>query len=169
MEIHQFHPIGALSEPITDQMLAIRRLLREDDHHSEIYVLEADAGLRGKVKPLTTYTGGADHVLLIHHSFGFDSLEAVLAKPSRKVLVYHNVRPERFFSDPCMQRKLRLGRSQLSAYRPHVAYALATSNSNRRELLGRSRRHRLRSAAEAADRGLLGSHWWSAAEVLSNA
>ena len=91
----------------------------------------------GKVKPLTTYMGGPDHVLLIHHSFGFDSLEAVLAKPSRKVLVYHNVRPERFFSDPCMKRKLRLGRSQLSAYRPHVAYALATSNSNRRELLGR--------------------------------
>ena len=56
--------------------------------------------------------------------------------PSRRVILYHNLTPHRFFEgfSPEMTRIARLGREELTSLVPYVSLALADSEFNRQEL-----------------------------------
>jgi glycosyltransferase involved in cell wall biosynthesis len=134
MEVHQFHPAAEYGDAITNHMIAIRDILRKEVGRSEIYAFKVEATLKQEVQPLSNYFADEDAVLFVHHSMGFDGFERVVSLQGRKVLVFHNITPERFFADPYLKRLLRLGWKQLADFRPHVDYAIAASNFNRREM-----------------------------------
>lgn len=134
-EVHQFHSGSSYGDAITNQMLGIRDFLRRAGYVSNIYVEHVDARLNGELKSLSQYRGRPDNVLIVHHSMGFDCFEQIVQLPDRKVLIYHNITPERFFADPGIHRYIRLGKAQLAKYRQHVVAAIADSNFNRRDMM----------------------------------
>ena len=66
---------------------------------------------------------------------GFDAFDKICSLPDRKVLIYHNITPERFFSDEKTREYVRKGLQQLKEYRKHVVHAVADSNYNRRDMI----------------------------------
>lgn len=140
MNIHQFHSGVAAGDAITNQMLYIKKILNKMGYFSEIYAEHIPKELEGEIKSIASYHGAKDNVLLVHHSMGFDCFEDILALSDKKVLIYHNITPERFFDDEEMIKYVRLGFEQLEKYREHVEYVVADSNYNRRQLIRRGYR-----------------------------
>ena len=133
--IHQFHSGTAQGDAITQQMLELQGHLRRMGHASEIFAEHITEGLRDRILPIGGYAGSSANLLLMHHSLGYPMFDEVIGRPDDVVAVYHNVTPERYFSDPVFRDALRLGREQLSLLAVRAAVGVAASNFNRREML----------------------------------
>lgn len=134
--IHQFAVTCASGDGITNGMLFTQRLVRECGLASEIYVIDAPRDMADRVGDYRDYQARSNELLLIHHGSG-NPLESWLeGLDCRKLLVYHNITPERFFSpdDPAVP-VLRHGREQLTRWHRWLDGAIADSERNRRELL----------------------------------
>lgn len=134
--VHQFHQGIRRGDAIGEEMLALRSILRSAGYESDVYVAEpVPDDLKGEVRQLDEYRDDPDHLLLQHHSIGHHSAGHLARLADRKVLVYHNITPARFFvGNPYMQRFLERGRRQLSTMRPYLAGAFADSEYNAAEL-----------------------------------
>ncbi|MEQ5801215.1 glycosyltransferase [Halomonas sp. H10-9-1] len=134
--IHQFAVTCASGDGITNGMLFTQRLVRASGLASEIYVIDAPGDMAERVRDYRDYLARPDELLLIHHGSG-NPLESWLeGLACRKLLVYHNITPERFYSpdDPAVP-VLRHGREQLTRWHTWLDGAIADSEHNRRELL----------------------------------
>lgn len=135
MRINQFHSGTASGDAITNQMLAIQKILLDAGYESEIYAEHIDLSLSKKIRNISGYKGNESSILLVHHSMGFDRFEQIVSLPDTKILIYHNITPERFFTDETIRKYIRLGLWQAREYKKYVKYAIADSNYNRRELI----------------------------------
>ena len=135
MVINQFHSGSAMGDAITNQMLFIQDILRKEGYESEIYVEHIGEGLGNRLKKISSYKGQEDAILLVHHSMGFDCFEKIIGLPDKKVLIYHNITPERFFEDEGIKKYIRKGLAQLKEYKNHVVYSIAASNYNRKDMI----------------------------------
>ena len=135
LSINQFHSGTALGDAITNEMLAIRRVLSTAGYESDIYAEYIAENLNGTVRDIRDYEGSPDNVLLVHHSMGFNCFETITGLPDRKILIYHNITPPEFLNhNPHIAAYALKGRSQLLGYRDYVDFAFADSEYNRREL-----------------------------------
>lgn len=134
--IHQFAVSCAHGDGITNGMLFTRRLLREAGLASEIYVIDVPENMVDEVYDYQQYQPLADELLLIHHGSGNPAEAELQALACRKLLVYHNITPERFYhpDDPAIP-VLRHGREQLTRWHAWLDGAIADSEHNRNELL----------------------------------
>jgi FkbM family methyltransferase len=133
--VHQFHSGSATGDAITNAMLLTRKLLRARGYESEIYVEHLDPALADELLPFERLPTHDDHVLILHHSMGYDGFARIAALPAPKVLIYHNITsPELLDGIPELQAYARLGREQLARLRPLAAAALADSEYNVIEL-----------------------------------
>ncbi len=133
--VHQFLPACSPGDGIGNGALYTRRLLRERGLHAEIFALSIHPALADEVWPFHAYTGAADQVLLIHHGHGNPVEEQLRRLPDRKILVYHNITPSRFFAaDDPIQSDLALGRAQLERWREWLTGAIGDSEHNADEL-----------------------------------
>ncbi|WP_404471164.1 glycosyltransferase [Vreelandella venusta] len=133
--IHQFAVTCTPGDGITNGMLFIQRLAKAWGLPSNIYVIDAPE-MQGKVADYQSYNVQPNDLLLIHHGSGNPLEQWLQALPCHKVLVYHNITPERFFSPghPAIP-VLRHGREQLTHWHTWLDGALADSEQNRQELL----------------------------------
>lgn len=135
LRVNQFHSGTALGDAITNEMLAIRRVLAAAGYESDIYAEHIADNLAKTIQDIRTYEGAPDNVLLVHHSMGFDCFDRIAGLPDRKVLIYHNITPPEFLRhDPFTAAYAEKGRTQLLAYRDYVDFAFADSEFNRLEL-----------------------------------
>jgi glycosyltransferase involved in cell wall biosynthesis len=134
-QIDQFHPSTSLGDAITNDMLEIRRVLRESGFSSEIFSHHVAPGLEKHVRLLSDYVPEPASLLLIHHSMGFDGFDEIAALPCRKILRYHNITPSRLLPNPHLQRYAEIGRRQLREYAKHVEIGVGVSEFNRKELV----------------------------------
>lgn len=134
--VHQFAVTCSAGDGITNGMLFTQRLLRACGLASEIFVIDAPDDMAGLARHYQDFHPRPDELLLIHHGSG-NPLEAWLEKlDCRKLLVYHNITPERFFPEghPAIP-VLRHGREQLTRWHAWLDGAIADSEHNRQELL----------------------------------
>src|SRR6476619_3097959 len=115
-KIDQYHPSTSLGDAITNDMLEIRRVLRESGFSSEIFSHHVAPGLEKHVRLLSDYVAEPASLLLIHHSMGFDGFDEIAALPCRKILRYHNITPSHLLPNPHLQRYSGIGRRQLRDY-----------------------------------------------------
>ena len=136
--IHQFHAGSAPADAVTNSMLFVQSILRSRGVASEVFAEDVDPQLVEAIQPLERLAPAADDLLLIHHSMGHDALERLSALRCRKVLVYHNITPPRYFAedDPLRDYSLK-GYAQLGALRQMVEAAIAVSEFNARQLRAR--------------------------------
>ena len=133
--VHQFHPTTAHGDAITQQMLELQRCLEQMGLNSQIFAVHVEAGLQDRIQPIQSYDGSPDNVLLVHHSLGNPVLDEVCDLSDEIVAIYHNLTPERYFSDPRFRQLIRLGHEQLALLSHRSRVGIADSNYNRREML----------------------------------
>ena len=133
--IHQFHSGTAQGDAITQQMFELQQYLQRMGYTSEIFAEHVTDGLRNRIHSIGGYEGSSANLLLIHHSLGYGIFDDVISRPDDVVAIYHNVTPERYFSDPGFREAIRLGRQQLSLLALRAIVGVADSNFNRQEML----------------------------------
>lgn len=135
MEINQFHSGTAFGDAITNQMLEIQNIIAESGYESKVYAQFIDNKLSSKINNIKEYSGNENNILIIHHSMGFDGFEDITNFPDKKIMIYHNITPQKYIDDEYTKEYIRIGLQQAEDYRKHVDYVIAASNYNRQELI----------------------------------
>lgn len=123
-------------DAVSNQAQAWRVLLREWGMEGEIYADAIDPRARGDVRPLRELDTDAGDLVVIRYSAYAPALRPLLGLDRRKLLVYHNVTPPRYFWNhhPGVAVACALGRDQLPRYARGVDVACADSRFNAAEL-----------------------------------
>lgn len=133
--VDQFHQSVDSGDAITGEMLALRSVLRDMGYASDVYAERVGPGCEGEVRRLSEYAPARRQLMLWHFSIGVDCFERIATARHDIAVVYHNITPERFITEPLSNFYIHLGRQQLRELRDVCVGAIADSNYNRRELL----------------------------------
>jgi glycosyltransferase involved in cell wall biosynthesis len=140
VQVHQFHGVVAYGDAIGNHILSLQRMLRESGHTSEIFSEFAQRGFESRARSYAKYHkfSSPDNVLLCHFSIGYSPqvLAWLQNLPDRKVLVYHNITPPRYFAgiSETFYEETRQGREQLGRLCPLTQAGWGDSDFNRLEL-----------------------------------
>lgn len=136
MEIHQFTTALLYGDAVGNQVLLLRRLLREAGYTSEIFTQHIDKQYTGEAYDYQSFARSTDSKIIYHHAIGCDIADFAYTLPNQVILYYHNITPPESlqgFNKPLRQGLTR-GRKQLAAFADRT-FALAGSDYNRAEML----------------------------------
>lgn len=136
--VHQVLATLGYGDAIGNEVLGIRRVLRDAGYASDIYVQTADPQLEDATLDYRELRDDSreDNVLIHHFSIGSRASRLAFALPDRMLLVYHNITPPEHFlglRTPFL-RSCYEGRRELRAYVPRCDLAVGDSEYNRAEL-----------------------------------
>jgi glycosyltransferase involved in cell wall biosynthesis len=136
VKIHQWVPAAHKGDAIGDSARAVRTMLRDLGHESELFALTIDDDLRGDVLPFADAASRDGDVTIFHFALPSPMTDAFARLRGRKILQYHNITPAAFFApyDPGLFRLAALGRRELGTLAGRVDLALGDSEFNRQEL-----------------------------------
>jgi len=113
-------------------------LMRQLGYEAGLFTPDAHPDLAALARPASQLSSevGPNDAVLYHHGIGSELVPLLGSLRCRKVLAYHNITPEHFFTpfDPQVARALRDGRLQLQALRDQVELALCFSEFSAAEL-----------------------------------
>lgn len=136
--VHQFHPTLAPGDAISGHVFALAEAIRSWGHGSSVYAVETKPGVKTDVLPYRRMFRAVkpDDLVVLHFSMGHEVFDQLVKLEARRVLVYHNITPPRFFLgiNPHAAAHTQLGLRQLAALARHVDLAIGVSEFNRREL-----------------------------------
>ena len=135
MKIHQFHSGSAIGDGITNQMLLLKKIIADRGYESKIFAEYIANGLENDICNIDDYVDNENDILIVHHSMGINCFEKISSFKCKKILIYHNITPEKYFDDEGIIKYIRIGLKQTEAYKNIVDYCIADSNYNRRELI----------------------------------
>lgn len=137
MKVHQALSSVGPYDAVSNQAQAWHTLLAGWDMRGEIYADSIDPRSKGGVRPLSEIEAGPEDLLVLRYSAYAPRLRPLLELPCRKLLVYHNVTPPRYFWNhhPGVAVACALGRDQLPHYARAVDVAAADSAFNEGELV----------------------------------
>jgi len=102
VQIHQFHPTVSYGDAISNQIISLRRLLRQMGYRSELFCEQLPIHFEGRVRQITQHGrySSSRNILLLHFSLGYspDVIAWLEQIPDRKVIVYHNITPHTYFA-----------------------------------------------------------------------
>lgn len=135
--IHQVLVGAGPGDAITSMATRVRERLA-DRHESEIFAHFVATEVAADVRPLRDLgPGRRDDVIIYHASYGAPEVtRALLDRPERLVVAYHNITPSVFFlaHEPQFAAGLQWGRHELSLLRDRTVLAIADSAFNAGEL-----------------------------------
>lgn len=139
MKIVQLLTTIAYGDAIGNDTLAIRDFIREKGYETAIYAEGIDPRLpAGTALPWDRMpTLEHDDILLYHASTGTPLNTALLSYGGKKVMIYHNVTPPRYFSgySPTAEDNCRWGELQIGYIARYVDSCIADSEYNKQQLL----------------------------------
>jgi glycosyltransferase involved in cell wall biosynthesis len=117
-------------------MLAYAELLREWGVEGGMHAALAGPAAPAEVAPLAQLGAAHDDIVLIHYSGWIAGMAALLELPQRKILVYHNITPAKYFwaVHPVVAVVCELGREKLPAMVGASAVTAGVSSYNADEL-----------------------------------
>ncbi|MBI4787806.1 MAG: glycosyltransferase family 4 protein [Chloroflexi bacterium] len=138
-QIHQILPFFAYGDAIGNQVLELRRLLRNWGYVSEIFAENWDPRLAGECRSYREYhrLSHKDNLLILHYSTGGEANHFVLTVPDHVVIYYHNITPAHFFywANGAVAREVEQARRELEQLAGKLP-AIAASPYNAQELQG---------------------------------
>jgi glycosyltransferase involved in cell wall biosynthesis len=143
MRIHQFSPSVSAGDGVSNEIQSLQGILRGMGYRGDVWVEHMPDLYPGHVRHFAQYARrtSEEDVLLVHFALSFsrDVMDWLARVPSRKVLIYHNITPHRFFKgiNPVLYESARFGREQLSRLRPLFEIAWGDSAYDVDELLER--------------------------------
>lgn len=135
--VHQFHPVLAPGDAMSNHVMALRARLREWGYRSDAFAVEAKSGLAGVLPYRRLFRSlRPTDMLLLHFSIGHEVYDQLARLDARKVLVYHNVTPPEFFTglNPHAAVHARLGIRQVAGLAGSVGLAIGVSEFDTRDL-----------------------------------
>lgn len=136
--IHQFHPAVSQGDAITDDIIALQKIVRSWGFDSEIFCQYPTTGI-----PTRPYGGYASNshprnILLLHFSIAYSEevFNFIEHLPDQKVLVYHNITPAHYFTgvSAVHERECVRGRAQLPRLAQICSQGIGDSEFNCLEL-----------------------------------
>jgi glycosyltransferase involved in cell wall biosynthesis len=137
MRVDQLVPAFHHGDAIGDTASHLKSFFISQGFESEIYCLERDKGLEKNSRLFEEFSPpDVKDVTILHFALVSPLSQSMISLDSKKVIIYHNITPEEFFSDYSqeMARIARLSRDQIKDLAPHADLALGDSEYNRREL-----------------------------------
>ena len=138
MEIHQFVPDFSYGDAIGNDAIGIQRILRGWGFESRIFSKVIHPRYRNKAEFYLYYRyyHNPDNLLIFHYSTGTELIEFVKEFPERKILIYHNITPAKFFEgiNQKVAKRCKEGREDLASLTGMFHLALGDSTFNREEL-----------------------------------
>lgn len=139
MKIVQLLTTIAFGDAIGNDTLAIRDFIQEKGYETAIYAEGIDSRLpAGTALPCDEMPPlERDDILLYHASTGTPLNIKQLSYGGKKVMIYHNVTPPRYFSgySPTAEDNCRWGELQIAYAARYVDYCIADSEYNKQQLL----------------------------------
>jgi glycosyltransferase involved in cell wall biosynthesis len=123
-------------DAVTTQALAYRSVFEQDGASGSIYAAESTHPDGAEVKLLERLPEDGRDLLLVHYTGYLPAVQRLLELPGRKLLVYHNITPARYFwnFEPYVATVCQLGRDQLSRWVEEADVCAAVSRFNAVEL-----------------------------------
>ena len=138
--IHQLVAGFREGDAISNEARLFQKFFRSWGHGGEIFA-EPHAispRFRNRARTLDSFLRivQPSDVVLLHLSIGSPANDVFASAPCRKVLLYHNITPSKFFDQvqPAMAEQLRLGRKQAAVLAGVAEVNLADSRFNADEL-----------------------------------
>jgi glycosyltransferase involved in cell wall biosynthesis len=135
--VHQFHPVLAPGDAMSNHVFALRARLREWGYESHAYAVEAKPGADAVLSYRRLFRAvRPTDMLILHFSIGHEVFDQLARIEARKVLVYHNVTPPEFFTglNDHAAVHARLGLRQLAGLAPRIDLAVGVSDFNAHDL-----------------------------------
>ena len=135
--VHQFHPVLAPGDAMSNHVFALRERLRAWGYESHAYAVEAKAGTGGVLPYRRLFRSvRPTDMLILHFSIGHEVFDQLARIEARKVLVYHNVTPPEYFTglNDHAAVHARLGLRQLASLAPRIELAVGVSEFNAHDL-----------------------------------
>jgi len=138
MEVHQFATSLSYGDAISNEMMEIRKVLKEKGYRSEIFVKFFDPRMAKHSKDYREYKkySSSKNVVIFHFSIGSPVSKVFFRIPDKKIMIYHNITPYEYFLDyhRILTRECYKGRLEINLFIDKVDLALGDSEFNRREL-----------------------------------
>ena len=134
--VHQVLSSAGPFDAVGGQALAWQRLLGPDGLAGGLYSDLIDTRARRDFEPIGALRPAADDLLVIRYSAYRSALEALLELPQRKLLVYHNVTPPRYYwrYHPGTAVACAVGEDRLARFAHAARVTTADSAFNARDL-----------------------------------
>lgn len=134
--VHQLLSGAGPHDAITTEAGVFRSYFTQWGWGGSDYAYRRHPALNAPIRPATELAPGPEDVVLLHHSAGWPSLDAVLGLPGRKLLLYHNVTPPAWLWEyaPSVAAHCQIGRDQLPALVAAADACAADSAFNASEL-----------------------------------
>lgn len=138
VQVHQFATSLSYGDAISDEMLEIRRALRQNGYDSEIFVKYYDNRTAKYSRDYKEYINFSSqkNIVIFHFSIGSPVSKMFFRIPDKKVMIYHNITPYKYFMDThrILTKECYKGRLELKLFAEKVNLALGDSEYNRKEL-----------------------------------
>lgn len=145
MKIHQFVHTLTYGDAISDEARSIQRLLRDEGFESEIYCVHSHGMFKGMLRDYRNFNEELEATpkdeevaVILHYSLG-SPLNALFLNNSRirKVMIYHNLTPEKWFQsyNPRVTRDLESGQAEFPEIVRGTELCLADSSYNEKDLI----------------------------------
>jgi glycosyltransferase involved in cell wall biosynthesis len=139
MKVHQLLATAHAGDATGDAALAVAAALRRAGHEAEIFALEVDPAMRGRVHRYSEFPAPGDHdCTVLHFNLPSPLTEDFVGLSGARMLVYHNLTPPQQLLPYCPEiaRLTALGRRQLEwlAAQSCVDLAIGVSAYNTRDL-----------------------------------
>lgn len=140
MKFIQVLPSLALGDAVGNDVLAIRKILREAGYDECIYAEGLGTRIpRDKVYPIQSewQEPAPDDVIIYHLSIGWIYLSKIREAKCRKIAVYHNVTPASWFRpySTRLYNTCRAGVEEVKSISDLFDYCLADSEFNKQDLI----------------------------------
>jgi glycosyltransferase involved in cell wall biosynthesis len=136
--VHQVTGAAGPHDAVTGQLLAYDGLLRDWGLAGGMHAALVAPGAAGEIQDLAQLSPAPDDLVLIHYSGWISGMAPLLELPQRKLVVYHNITPARYFWSvhPVVAVVCELGREKLPALVAAARVSAAVSSYNAEELRG---------------------------------
>lgn len=140
MEANQWLPGFASGDAISNDALVLQDVIKSRGCKSEIFCPNRHVSpkVRSLCKDWEIYPdySSKENIVIYHFSIGSPLSERFKTIPDKKVLIYHNITPDKYFNSINAEKALVLyqGRKELQTLKDVPQLALADSEYNRKEL-----------------------------------
>jgi glycosyltransferase involved in cell wall biosynthesis len=136
MTVEQFLPAFHYGDAVSNSAIALHRSLLSRGMASRLITLTSDESIKGQAMLFSDYELDPNSVKILHFAIPSPLTDFFLGLKGKKVLIYHNITPARFFvgySD-FLTRFVSAGREHLGRLRDCFDLSLGVSRYNANEL-----------------------------------
>jgi len=140
MEIHQLLAGFRAGDAIGNYALELQSIFKELGYKSHIYAIDEHICAKSKALSFSHLkhreVSQKTNILIYHFSLGSQATDYFINTPDKKILIYHNITPAKFFRslDNQTANFLSQGRKELNQLASYANLALGVSEYNRQEL-----------------------------------